>query len=127
MKRKIERDRVRYERVSECKKRRVEAEQKEQAAQALLEMSAQQEQTTSEKPTRSTMTELTGDYITNLETECVRLRKENSELRIEIESYQLSAKYFKDGDDDYDAKVNYFTGLRLTKFLWPFLNLFHLV
>jgi len=36
MKRKIEPDRVRYERVSECKKRRVEAQQKEQAAQALL-------------------------------------------------------------------------------------------
>jgi len=36
---------------------------------------------------------------------------EISELRIEIESYQLSEKYFKDGDDDDDAKVNYFTGL----------------
>jgi len=97
--------------VSECRKRRVEAQQKEQAAQALLEMSAQQEQTTSEKPTSSTMTELTGDYITNLETECVRLHKENSELRIEMESYQLSENDFKDGDDDDDAKVNYFTGL----------------
>jgi len=74
-------------------------------------MSAQQEQTTSEKPASFTMTELTGDYITNLETECVRLCKENSELRIEIESYQLSEKYFKDGNDDDDAKVNYFTGL----------------
>jgi len=72
MERKIERDRVRYERVSECKKRRVEAQQKEQAAQALLEMSAQQGRTTSEKPTSSTMTELTADYITNLETKCVR-------------------------------------------------------
>jgi len=50
-------------------------------------MSAQQEQTTSGKPTSSTMTELIGDYITNLETECVRLRKENSELRIEIERF----------------------------------------
>jgi len=59
-------------------------------------MSAQQEQTTSEKPTCSTMTELTGDYITNLKTECVQLRKEISELRMEIESYQLSEKYFKD-------------------------------
>ena len=112
--------------MSECSKRRVEAQQKEQAAQALLEMSAQQEQTTSEKPTSSTMTELTGDYIINLETECVRLRKENSELRIEIESYQLSENDFKDGDDD-DAKVNYFTGLPSYKTLWLFLNLFHLV
>ena len=90
-------------------------------------MSAQQEQTTSEKPTSSTMTELARDYIINLETECVRLRKENSELRIEIESYQLSENDFKDGDDDDDPKVNCFTGLPSYKTLWLFLNLFHLV
>lgn len=63
MKRKVERDWVRYERVSECKKRRLEAQQKEQAALTLLEMSDQQEQPFPERPTSSTMTELTHDYI----------------------------------------------------------------
>ena len=113
VKRKAERDMVRYERVTEWKRRRLDAQKKEQAALALFDLSTNAD-LPEQGPTLglSTMTEQTKDDITGLEVECYRLRRENADLKVEIARHQMSDDYFTD-----DSKVNYYTGLPSLKIL----------
>ena len=103
LKRKVERQLARYERTSECKRRRLQAWREDQAAGSAtedtslvnvmadphplpspLESDSSQCEQTAEQPSVSVMTDVTMETISRLELECITLREENQKLKLEI-------------------------------------------
>ena len=114
IKRKAKRDLVRYERSREVKKRRIECSLREEAATALLQLGCDSldvdvgiEETSDEtQPSCSTMTEISGEQIVNLQTECQLLREENCRLKVSSGGW-LNEESLKDDN----IKVKFYTGL----------------
>ena len=114
IKRKAKRDLVRYERSREVKTRRIECSLREEAATALLQLRCDSldvdvgiEETSDEtQPSCSTMTEISGEQIVNLQTECQLLREENCRLKVSSGGW-LNEESLKDDN----IKVKFYTGL----------------
>ena len=128
LKRKVERQLARYERTSQCKRRRLQAWREDEAAGSSrsatedsssvnvvadahplpspLESDSSQCEQTAEQPSVSVMTDVTMETISRLESECITLREENQKLKLEINVLKPPDKFL-----DNPSKVCYFTGL----------------
>ncbi len=109
VKRKAEHDMARHERVKECKKRRLEAIQREEGAQALLELCTpgNADAPVVAQPSCSVMTEISMEDIASLQDRVHELTNENQMLKAAIDRQTLSEQFFKDDDN----RVKFYTGL----------------
>lgn len=120
VKRKAERDLVKYERRREVKRRRLECSVRDEAAAALLQLgddtsgvdTGMEEASHQLQLSCSTMTDLSSEQIVRLQTECQLLRDENCCLKASSGCLLTEESLKHD-----DAKVKFYTGLPFFKTL----------
>ena len=134
VKRKAENDMQRYNRTKACKKRRLEASLREEAAEGLMilsdtpnsaAMGTAIEETPCIYTSKSTMTEMSVGDIDKLQSDNFALREENKRLKEVITRQALDEQSFEGND----KKVKYYTGLTsfatlmaMFNFISPFIS-----